>query len=82
MPRIRCRYEDCVYLEEGYCSTNEIELDPEMGCLTYTRYDELPVDEEAEWQEEDLFDEEEWEEEDEDLYEDEDEDEEWDDEEY
>ncbi len=83
MPRIRCRYEDCVFLEDGYCSTAEIELDPEMGCLTYTRYDELPVDEEEDWEDEELFEEEEeWEEEEEDLYEDDEEDEDWDDEEY
>lgn len=81
MPRIRCHYEDCVYLEDGYCGTTEIELEPETGCLTYTRYDELPIDEEETWEEEeDLFDEE-WEEEDEDLYEEEEEDEEWDDDE-
>lgn len=81
MPRIRCHYEDCVYLEDGYCGTTEIELEPDAGCLTYTRYDELPIDEEETWEEEEDLFEEGWEEEDEDLYEDEEDDEDWDDEE-
>ena len=41
MPRIRCHYEDCVFLEEGYCGAAAIELEPETGCLTYTRVDEV-----------------------------------------
>ncbi len=77
MPRIRCHYVDCVYLEAGMCTADEIELDPEMGCLTYTQA------EEEEWEEEEVIpeeeeelelDDEEWEEID--LEEDE-EDEEW-----
>ena len=36
MPRIRCLYIDCVFLEEGYCSKGAVELDPDEGCLTYT----------------------------------------------
>jgi hypothetical protein len=74
MPRIRCHYEDCVFLEEGYCGAAAIELDPEMGCQTYSRADDAAADED-EW-DEDAFDEEEWDDEDEDLYEEE-EDEEW-----
>ncbi|NPA06358.1 MAG: hypothetical protein GXO54_03020 [Chloroflexi bacterium] len=35
MPRIRCYYEDCIFLEEGYCSAAVVELDPNEGCLTY-----------------------------------------------
>lgn len=75
MPRIRCHYEDCVFLEEGYCGAAAIELDPEMGCQTYSRADDAAADED-EW-DEDSFDEDEWEDEDEDLYEEEEE-EEWD----
>ena len=70
MPRIRCRYEDCVFLEEGYCGAAAIELEPDTGCLTYSRVDESESAED-EW-EEDEFDEEEEElydeEEDEDLW--------------
>jgi hypothetical protein len=74
MPRIRCHYEDCVFLEEGYCGAAAVEIDPEMGCQTYSRADDAVADED-EW-DEDAFDEDEWDEEDEDLYEDE-EDEDW-----
>jgi hypothetical protein len=61
MPRIRCRYIDCTNLESGLCSADQIDLDPEMGCLTYTQEEEeLPKEEE--WEEEELDEEEEWEE--------------------
>jgi hypothetical protein len=76
MPRIRCRYEDCVFLEEGYCGAAAIELEPDTGCLTYSRVDESESAED-EW-EEDEFDEEEEElydeEEDEDLWDEDDDD--------
>lgn len=77
MPRIRCHYEDCVFLEDGYCGAAAIELEPEGGCLTYTRVDEADEKATEEWEEEDFEDELE-----EEGYDDEEEDEEpWDDEE-
>lgn len=36
MPRIRCFYEECVFLNKDYCTAPKIELDPEDGCLTYS----------------------------------------------
>jgi hypothetical protein len=73
MPRIRCRYVDCVYLESGFCGADQIDLDPELGCLSYAQEEEeLPK--EAEWEEEEVLDEEEDEEWDEDLEEFDDED--------
>ena len=36
MPKIRCHYLDCAFLDEGYCSAALIELDPDHGCQTYT----------------------------------------------
>lgn len=36
MPRIRCLYEECIFLSKGFCSATSIELDPEDGCLTYS----------------------------------------------
>ncbi|MEX2161090.1 MAG: hypothetical protein WD751_04170 [Anaerolineales bacterium] len=36
MPRIRCHYIDCVFLDEGYCAAAAVELDPEEGCMTYS----------------------------------------------
>ena len=79
MPRIRCHYEDCVFLEDGYCGAAAIELEPEAGCLTYTRVDEAEDKVADDWEEEEEF-EDELEEENEDYYDDEDEDEAWDDE--
>ena len=64
MPRIRCRYVDCMYLESGFCSTDQIDLDPELGCLTYTQEEEdLGIDKEEEWEEGKVLGEEEEEEE-------------------
>lgn len=82
MPRIRCHYEDCIFLEAGYCTAERIELDPETGCMTYQQADEEEVaavdleDEEDVIAQDELEEEEvEWDEDDEDE-EDEDE-EEW-----
>ncbi|MEK7324324.1 MAG: hypothetical protein AAB217_03590 [Chloroflexota bacterium] len=74
MPRIRCHYEDCVFLEEKYCGAAAVEIDPDAGCLTYSQVDEPAAETADDW-EEDVLEEEE---EEEDLYEDEDEDEDWD----
>ena len=72
MPRIRCRYVDCIYLESGFCGTDQIDLDPELGCLTYTQEEEdLGIDKEEEWEEDKVLDEEEDEEWDEEELEDE-----------
>lgn len=64
MPRIRCHYVDCIYLEAGFCTADEIELDPDMGCLTYAQAEEEEEEElleEEELEEElELDDEEEW----------------------
>jgi hypothetical protein len=62
MPRIRCRYVDCIYLESGFCGTDQIDLDPELGCLTYTQEEEEALPKEA-WEEEEVLEEEEEEEE-------------------
>jgi len=35
MPKIRCHYEDCEFLDDGFCSAALVELDPDKGCLTY-----------------------------------------------
>lgn len=58
MPRIRCHYSDCVFLDEGYCGAAAVELDPDMGCMTYSRADDAEVEDEWEDEEEDA---EEWE---------------------
>jgi hypothetical protein len=35
MPKIRCHYEDCGFLDDGLCSAALVELDPDKGCITY-----------------------------------------------
>ena len=62
MPRIRCLYEECVFLSKGFCVATSIELDPEDGCLTYseesvdfadtTILDDDDFDFEDEWEDE------------------------------
>ncbi len=68
MPRIRCHYESCVHLEANYCGADVVELDPEMGCLTFVQETESLADEE-EW-DEDFFEDEDEVEEDEEDWED------------
>jgi len=70
MPRIRCHYLECVFLDEGYCGAAAIEIDSDVGCMTYSRADDVEVEEEWEDEEEDL---EEWD----DLEEEEEDDELW-----
>ena len=71
MPRIRCHYVDCVFVDDGYCGAAAVELDPETGCATYSPNEEAAAkgddweEEEEEWEEEEL------EEEDDDLWEEE-----------
>jgi hypothetical protein len=40
-----------MYLEDGYCTSSRIKLDPDDGCLTYAPIDDIAIDEE-EWDEE------------------------------
>ncbi len=58
MPKIRCHYEDCEFLDEGFCSAALIELDPDKGCLTYTpSADSIP---EESWDNDDEEEVDEW----------------------
>jgi hypothetical protein len=59
MPRIRCHYIDCVFLDDGYCSAAAVEIDPDLGCSTYIREDDAEVNQEWEEEESEL---DEWEE--------------------
>jgi len=54
MPRIRCRYLDCVYLEDGYCSSEVVEIDPDEGCVTFTLITDANVDDD--WDDEKIED--------------------------
>lgn len=64
MPRIKCHYIDCVFVDEGYCSAAAVEIDPDTGCNTYSPSEDM----EDEWEEENEWEEEE--EEDDDLWDD------------
>lgn len=58
MPRIRCHYVDCVFLDDGFCSAAAVEFDPDMGCTTFSRANDLEVDDEdLEFEEIDEWDE-------------------------
>ncbi len=70
MPRINCHYVDCVFLDDGYCGAAAVEIDPDMGCLTFSRAADV---EEDDWDSEEEEELDEWEEvdvdeEDEDLW--------------
>lgn len=73
MPRIRCHYMDCVFIDDGYCSAAAVEIDPDTGCATYSPTDEAAAKDD--WDEEEELDEWDEEEEDEDDLWEEDEDE-------
>jgi len=64
MPRIKCHYVDCVFVDEGFCSAAAVEIDPDTGCSTYSPTEEIEEDEweEEEWEEDDL-----WEDDDDDI---------------
>ncbi len=40
MPRIRCHYTDCIFIEDRFCGAAAVEINPELGCLTYRPEDE------------------------------------------
>jgi hypothetical protein len=80
MTKIICRVSDCVHWDDGVCSSEQITYDPENGCLTYEGIEDVILEDDEEWEEEDILDEEplEWdEEEEEDLLDEENEDD-WD----
>ena len=75
MPRIKCHYADCVFLDDGYCSAAAVEIDPDTGCATFSPTDAAAAegdwgeDEELEeWEEDEDEEDDEWLEEDEDEF--------------
>lgn len=73
MPRIKCHYIDCVFLDDGYCSAAAVEIDPDTGCATYSPSDEAAEaweEEETEWEEDEAEDDEDelWDDEEEDEF--------------
>jgi formate hydrogenlyase subunit 6/NADH:ubiquinone oxidoreductase subunit I len=51
MPKIRCHYLDCLFLDDRYCTAAAIELNPDTGCQTYTPDEETGTEN---WEDEDL----------------------------
>ena len=75
MPRIRCHYIDCVFLDDGYCSAAAVEIDPDAGCMTFSPTSESGAEDTFEEEEEmDEWEETDEEEEEEDNWADEEED--------
>ena len=67
MPRIRCHYTDCVFLDDGYCGAAAVELDPDTGCATFAPNDAAAADDAAsedeeleEWEDEEEEEEDSW----------------------
>ena len=54
MPRIRCHYMDCIFIDEGFCSAAAVEIDPDTGCATYSPSEDSLVDED--WEDEEEWD--------------------------
>jgi hypothetical protein len=71
MTQIICRAMNCLFWENGVCGSEEIEYEPDAGCLTFQDMGDLDLEEEDD-EDFDWEDEEEEEEEEEDLFEDED----------
>jgi len=55
MPRIRCFYLDCIFIEDGICGAARIELDPDAGCMTYSQTDSVLDNDWAEEDEDDFW---------------------------
>jgi hypothetical protein len=58
MPRIKCHYIDCAFIDDGYCSAAAVEIDPDSGCLTFSP--SVITEDDEDWDQEDDL--EEWDE--------------------
>ena len=73
MTQIICRASICLFWEQGICTAEEIEYEPDVGCLTFQDMGDMELEEEED-DDEDLA----WKSSGRDLFEDE-EDEDWED---
>ena len=69
MTQIICRASSCLFWEQGICGAEEIEYEPDTGCLMYQDMVDLELeaeeDEEFEWGSDgDLFEDDKWDDED------------------
>ncbi len=75
MTRIRCRDRQCTFNKNGLCTSEEIEYEPDAGCLTMEPREEVDKKARNDWEkdeEEDWDAEADWSEDDEDWEEEED----------
>lgn len=53
MPRIRCHYRNCLFLDDKYCSAEAVEIDPDSGCQTYSPNGETEI---VDWEDDEDLD--------------------------
>jgi hypothetical protein len=56
MTQVLCRAISCLFWEQGVCGSEEIEYEPDGGCLTFQDMGDLELeddDEEYDWEDED-----------------------------
>jgi hypothetical protein len=44
MTKIICRASDCIFWDDGVCSSEDITYDPELGCLVYESIEDVLLD--------------------------------------
>ena len=69
MTHIICRASHCLFWEQGVCTSEEIEYEPDGGCLTFQDMGDLALeadeDEDFDWDEDGEDEDDDWEEEEE-----------------
>jgi len=50
MPRIRCLYLNCLYLDDDICTAPAVEIDPDLGCSTYAQTEEDMLEEDEDYE--------------------------------
>jgi hypothetical protein len=58
MPRIRCLYFNCLYLDDDICTAPSVEINPDIGCSTFAQTEEDMIEDDDDsydsWDTEDL----------------------------
>ena len=54
MPRIRCSYFNCLYLDADTCTAHTVEIDPDIGCMTYAQTEDDFIDENDDYEDWDV----------------------------
>ncbi|MBT3190234.1 MAG: hypothetical protein HN736_00425 [Anaerolineae bacterium] len=56
MPRIRCLYFNCLYLDDDICTAPSVEIDPDIGCTTYAQTEDDLVEKDGSYEDWDIED--------------------------